>query len=221
MLLFRGLKRELGVIDFGDQITLALRVIEEHPEAAEDYRSRYLAVVLDEYQDTNVAQADMIAGLFGGGFPVTAVGDPDQSIYGWRGASLFNLLEFQAQFPRADGTPSGSSRCTRTSAPGPGSWAPRIESSASSPPSSVRTRTRRWCRGLRAARASVELARFADEWSEAQWVAERVAEVHAEGRSPRGPRSPCCAGAAGCSSRCRRRWPSARCPRSSSGWSVC
>src|SRR5919201_2259988 len=98
--------RELGVIDFGDQITLALDVVERFPAIAREYGSRYSAVVLDEYQDTNVAQAALIHGLFGDGFPVTAVGDPDQSIYGWRGASLFNLLEFQDQFRRADGSPS-------------------------------------------------------------------------------------------------------------------
>src|SRR5262249_23534262 len=91
---FREHKRELGVIDFGDQITLALEVIERHPEVVREYRAHFGAVVLDEYQDTNVAQAALIAGAFGEGFPVTAVGDPDQSIYAWRGASLFNLLEF-------------------------------------------------------------------------------------------------------------------------------
>jgi DNA helicase II / ATP-dependent DNA helicase PcrA len=103
---FRRLKRELGVIDFGDQIGLAVRIVREHPEVAEDYRSRFQAVLLDEYQDTNHAQAVLMEGIFGRGHPVTAVGDPDQNIYGWRGASLHNLLQFPTQFPNADGTPS-------------------------------------------------------------------------------------------------------------------
>src|SRR5207247_10456999 len=82
---FRRLKRELGVIDFGDQIGLAVRIVREHPEVAEDYRSRFQAVLLDEYQDTNHAQAMLMEGIFGRGHPVTAVGDQDQQVYGWRG----------------------------------------------------------------------------------------------------------------------------------------
>src|SRR5437588_1326936 len=104
--LFEELKRERGVIDFADQISLALLVVERFPEVAKDFRSRFAAVVLDEYQDTNIAQGRLIERLFGGGFPVTAVGDPDQNIYAWRGASLFNLLAFPTQFPREDGSPS-------------------------------------------------------------------------------------------------------------------
>ncbi|MFB3738057.1 MAG: ATP-dependent helicase [Candidatus Velamenicoccus archaeovorus] len=103
---FRDLKRELGVIDFGDQIAHAARIVREHPEVAGAYRERFQAVLLDEYQDTNHAQAMLMEGIFGRGHPVTAVGDPDQNIYGWRGASLHNLLRFPTQFPRADGTPS-------------------------------------------------------------------------------------------------------------------
>jgi DNA helicase-2/ATP-dependent DNA helicase PcrA len=101
---FRGLKRDLGVIDFGDQIELAMRVAVDHPEVGRDYRDRFGAVLLDEYQDTDVAQARLMEALFGGGHPVTAVGDPDQNIYAWRGASLFNLLEFPERFRREDGS---------------------------------------------------------------------------------------------------------------------
>ena len=104
--LFHALKRELGVIDFGDQIGLAARIVREHPEVGEAYRQRFGAVLLDEYQDTNVAQARLLEDVFGGGHPVTAVGDPDQNIYAWRGASLYNLLEFPRRFPKADGTPA-------------------------------------------------------------------------------------------------------------------
>jgi DNA helicase-2/ATP-dependent DNA helicase PcrA len=68
------------VIDFGDQIELALNIVEQHPEVARQYRDRFAAVLLDEYQDTNVAQARLMAGVFGDGHPVTAVGDPDQYI---------------------------------------------------------------------------------------------------------------------------------------------
>jgi DNA helicase-2/ATP-dependent DNA helicase PcrA len=103
---FRDIKASLGVIDFGDQIAHAVRIAESHPEVGEAYRSRFGAVLLDEYQDTNHAQAVLMRHVFGGGHPVTAVGDPDQNIYAWRGASLKNLLDFRTEFPKADGTPS-------------------------------------------------------------------------------------------------------------------
>jgi DNA helicase II / ATP-dependent DNA helicase PcrA len=101
---FRRIKRSLGVIDFGDQIAFAVRIATEHPDVGAEYRERFGAVLLDEFQDTNHAQATLMASLFGHGHPVTAVGDPDQNIYGWRGASLHNLLAFPEQFRRADGT---------------------------------------------------------------------------------------------------------------------
>src|SRR5712691_11698841 len=97
----------------------AVKIVEGTPEVALDYRSRYQTVLLDEYQDTNVAQADLIARTFGEGYPVTAVGDPDQNIYAWRGASLFNLLQFQDRFRRI-------SAPTRTNSSSPSSltaWA--------------------------------------------------------------------------------------------------
>ena len=100
---FRRLKRDLGVIDFGDQIELAMRIATTHPEVGQEYRDRFGAVLLDEYQDTNVAQARLMEALFGGGHPVTAVGDPDQNIYAWRGAALSNLLDFPTVFSCSDG----------------------------------------------------------------------------------------------------------------------
>ena len=104
--IFRDLKAELGVIDFGDQIAHAVRIATAHPEVCEAYRERFGAVLLDEYQDTNHAQAKLMRAVFGGGHPVTAVGDPDQNVYAWRGASLRNLLQFPDAFPTADGSES-------------------------------------------------------------------------------------------------------------------
>ena len=101
---FRRLKRDLGVIDFGDQIELAVQVASAHPEVGREYRDRFAAVLLDEYQDTNVAQAKLMRAMFAGGHPVTAVGDPDQNIYAWRGASLSNLFDFPTDFPKEDGS---------------------------------------------------------------------------------------------------------------------
>ncbi len=107
---YRGLKDHLGLMDFSDQIALAARLARECPEVGEIERSKFKIVLLDEYQDTSVAQALMLSRLFSGpdadsgrGHPVTAVGDPNQAIYGWRGASVSNILEYAADFPSADG----------------------------------------------------------------------------------------------------------------------
>ncbi|KRF14124.1 DNA helicase UvrD [Nocardioides sp. Soil797] len=100
---YRRLKAELGLMDFSDQIALAARLADEHPEVGGLERQKFKIVLLDEYQDTSVAQALMLRKLFGGGHAVTAVGDPNQAIYGWRGASVSNILGFGRDFPRADG----------------------------------------------------------------------------------------------------------------------
>ena len=103
---YRRLKGALGLMDFSDQVALAARLVEEQPVVGELQRGAYRVVLLDEYQDTSVAQAQMLNRLFGGGHPVMAVGDPNQAIYGWRGASVSNILRFAEQFLRADGSPA-------------------------------------------------------------------------------------------------------------------
>jgi DNA helicase-2/ATP-dependent DNA helicase PcrA len=87
------------VLDHGDQVALAARIAARHPEVGAAERARYQVVLLDEYQDTSHAQLVLLRSLFGGGHPVTAVGDPCQSIYGWRGASAGNLRRFTVDFP--------------------------------------------------------------------------------------------------------------------------
>lgn len=101
---YRAAKTDLDAIDFGDQVALAARLAETVPEVGQAERERSTVVLLDEYQDTSVAQRRMLVGLFGGGHPVTAVGDPCQAIYGWRGASVSNLDGFPRHFAHADGT---------------------------------------------------------------------------------------------------------------------
>ncbi len=102
----RAEKVRLGVLDFGDQLAEAVRLVRSHPAVVEAERERYRVVLLDEYQDTSVAQKVLLAALFGDGHPVTAVGDPCQAIYGWRGASVGNIDAFPVDFPRADGAPA-------------------------------------------------------------------------------------------------------------------
>ncbi|WP_019634681.1 ATP-dependent helicase [Actinomadura atramentaria] len=97
---YRRAKRGREVMDHGDQMALAARIAARHPEVGMIERSRFSVVLLDEYQDTSQAQLVLLRSLFAGGHPVTAVGDPCQSIYGWRGASAGNLLRFPHDFPR-------------------------------------------------------------------------------------------------------------------------
>ncbi|HEX4688445.1 MAG TPA: ATP-dependent DNA helicase, partial [Nocardioides sp.] len=101
---YRRLKRDLGLMDFSDQIELGARLAVEQPDVGAMERERFRVVLLDEYQDTSVAQATMLSRLFSGGHAVTAVGDPNQAIYGWRGASVSNILHFADTFP----APAGS-----------------------------------------------------------------------------------------------------------------
>lgn len=103
---YERLKRAREVIDYGDQMALAARIAANHKEVGEIERSRFSVVLLDEYQDTSHAQLVLLKSLYGGGHPVTAVGDPCQSIYGWRGASAGNLRRFPADFRTRAGDPA-------------------------------------------------------------------------------------------------------------------
>jgi DNA helicase-2/ATP-dependent DNA helicase PcrA len=104
---YRRRKRAADAIDFGDQIAFGAELARSVPAVGAAERARYRVVLLDEYQDTSYAQVELLAGLFGGGHAVTAVGDPHQSIYGWRGASASGLARFPDRFRRADGAPAG------------------------------------------------------------------------------------------------------------------
>ncbi|WP_217617153.1 ATP-dependent DNA helicase [Cellulomonas sp. GbtcB1] len=102
---YRERKRAVDALDFGDQVAIAARLARDVPEVGAGERARFRVVLLDEYQDTSYAQLVLLSELFGGGHPVTAVGDPHQSIYGWRGASAGGLERFPTDFPdvAADG----------------------------------------------------------------------------------------------------------------------
>ncbi|MFE6779520.1 UvrD-helicase domain-containing protein [Streptomyces sp. NPDC057702] len=124
---YRAEKRRLDLLDFGDQIALSATLARRHPEVGRALRAEFAVVLLDEYQDTSVAQRLLLSSLFGAGeadpddptagpsadraagggtgHAVTAVGDPCQAIYGWRGASVANLDDFPEHFPRAASHP--------------------------------------------------------------------------------------------------------------------
>ena len=96
-------KRRLGLIEFSDQVALALQLAQKVPTIVERAREQYKIVLLDEYQDTSVLQTELLSTLFAH-HSVMAVGDPHQSIYGWRGASSANLLGFSRDFAGASNT---------------------------------------------------------------------------------------------------------------------
>ncbi len=178
---FRRLKRDLGVIDFGDQIELAMRIATTHPEVGQEYRDRFGALLLDEYQDTNVAQARLMQALFGGGHPVTAVGDPDQNIYAWRGAALSNLLDFPTVFPCSDGSPAARLPLFTNFRSGA-----RILSAADTvigplPANQRPDPEKRLVPFPPNGEGEVTVSSHRDELTEAQWVADRIVALHDEG----------------------------------------
>ncbi|HSH34332.1 MAG TPA: ATP-dependent helicase, partial [Actinomycetota bacterium] len=178
---FRRLKRDLGVIDFGDQIELAMRIATTHPEVSQEYRDRFGAVLLDEYQDTNVAQARLMEALFGGGHPVTAVGDPDQNIYAWRGAALSNLLDFPTVFSCSDGSPAARLPLFTNFRSGA-----RILSAADTvigplPANQRPDPEKRLVPFPPNGEGEVTVASHRDELTEAQWVADRIVALHDDG----------------------------------------
>lgn len=98
-------KRENSLVDFGDQVALACRIVTDErvgPRVIAQYRDRFKAVLLDEFQDTSVAQTILLSSLFAG-CGVVAVGDPNQAIYGWRGASSAALGQFHRHFSNGSG----------------------------------------------------------------------------------------------------------------------
>ena len=94
-------KRRRGRLDFGDQVAKAVELVEGHPELLEELRTRFQHVLLDEYQDTNVAQRRLMQRICPPGASIMAVGDARQAIYAFRGATMYNLLSFADHFPAA------------------------------------------------------------------------------------------------------------------------
>ena len=98
---YQRLLAERGMVDFGDQVLLCLRLFREHPLILQKYRERFRYILVDEFQDTNHAQWELVRLLAGPAGNVTVVGDDDQSIYRFRGAAISNILEFTTAYPEA------------------------------------------------------------------------------------------------------------------------
>lgn len=177
---YRAEKRRLDVIDFGDQVALACEIARASPEVAAGERGRFRLVVLDEYQDTGVAQRVMLSTLFAGSHAVTAVGDPNQAIYGWRGASASNLSRFGEHYAPDEIAPVAqhltmSFRCDgRILAAANAVAGPLRASLDAKGRTSIELPPLRSVPGAETA-GEVALARLVTSTDEAEWLADRIA----------------------------------------------
>ncbi|MGB1625090.1 MAG: ATP-dependent helicase, partial [Candidatus Puniceispirillaceae bacterium] len=99
--LYQARLKTLNAVDFGDLLLHMLTIFREHDDILRDYQSRLTYIMVDEYQDTNVAQYLWLRLLAAGHQNLCCVGDDDQSIYGWRGAEVGNILRFESDYPGA------------------------------------------------------------------------------------------------------------------------
>jgi DNA helicase-2/ATP-dependent DNA helicase PcrA len=177
------------VMDFGMQMASAARLASAFPHVGEQLRSRYRVVLLDEYQDTGHAQRVALSSLFGGGvddgLALTAVGDPIQSIYGWRGASATNLPRFTTDFPCADGSPAPTLEL-RTSWRNP----PRALHLANEVSAAARRRSvavRSLLPKPDAEPGTIRCALLSDVVAERDWVADHLATLYHASRDGKSP----------------------------------
>ena len=170
-------KHRLGVVDYADLIRSAHRLVVDFPTVAHRIRERYRLVLLDEYQDTAPAQRELLRVIFGNGFPVTAVGDADQTIYEWRGASLANFEGFPGHF----GSPDGDLPATLPLTVNHRSGA-RILDLANTVRAEIHGDSRfdRLSAPQGTDEGEVEAAWFNDAATEARWLATEVRRLHDE-----------------------------------------
>jgi DNA helicase-2/ATP-dependent DNA helicase PcrA len=98
---YQQMLEKSNALDFDDLLMKTVKLFNKHPEILEKYRSRYLHIMVDEFQDTNLVQYQLVKLLAGGYRNICVVGDPDQSIYSWRSADVRNILDFEKDFPDA------------------------------------------------------------------------------------------------------------------------
>ncbi len=160
-----------AALDFDDLILYVIRLLEEVPAVRQKWQARFRHILVDEYQDTNPPQFRWLSLLAQGGAEVAVVGDPDQSIYGWRGADVRNILEFEHDFPGAKVVVMDQNyRSTKTIL----DVANQVSASSESPHRKVL-----WTEGQTG--GPIQRAVFADDRLEADAVARKVAELRAGG----------------------------------------
>ncbi|MDA8438765.1 MAG: ATP-dependent DNA helicase [Propionibacterium sp.] len=195
---YQQLKRRLGLVEFADQMAVAARLVSDVPAVPAIVRSQFPVVLLDEYQDTSSAQSQLLAGLFTGpdpahgmGHAVTAVGDPWQAIYGWRGAAASNILAFADLFREVDDGPATGYTLSvnRRSGQQVLDVANRVATSLFDDPALAAHSSHQVPTGLVAppgtAPAQVHAATFETWAGEVDWIAERIIDDHRSGRASR------------------------------------
>ncbi len=167
--------RSLNAVDFDDLLLLTVRLLENRPDIRDVYHSRFRYLLVDEYQDTNRTQYELIRLLCGPARNVHVTGDPDQSIYSWRGADYRNIMDFTTDYPDAKVVRLEQNyRSTQS-----------ILEAANTV---IRCNTRRIEKDLfteNEVGASVKVVELADERDEARLVVGRVAELRLEGEELR------------------------------------
>ena len=170
---YRGRLESARALDFDDLLLKTVALLSESDEARESYRRRFHYLLVDEYQDTNRSQYEIVRFLAGGHGNVTVVGDEDQSIYSWRGASLRNILDFEADFPGA--------RVLRLEANYRSSQ--KILDIASGLVAHNRSRKGKTLHAVRVSGEPVRLHEASDEYEEAAWVVDRIAARRGDERA--------------------------------------
>ncbi len=176
---WRSEKAARDVLDFADQIRLAGELVHRFPDVVADLRERYAVVLLDEYQDTSIAQRVLLQRIFGSGHPVMAVGDPCQAIYGWRGASVDNIEDFPRHFP-PEGHDRAAARFTLSENRRSGPSILEVANRASAHLRTVHAGVEPLSAGDNGKGAgAVSCALFETYAQEVDWVVEQVTATHA------------------------------------------
>ncbi len=171
---YQEMLKAMNALDFDDLLLLTIQLFREHPSVLLKYQERFSYIMVDEYQDTNRVQYELIKMLAGEKKNLCVVGDDDQSIYGWRGANLYNILDFEKDFP--------------------GTVVVRLEQNYRSTGNIlqaangvIKNNQKRMEKSLWSAGSKgplVNVFRAADSEKEARWVSDRIAQIKYEKNAP-------------------------------------
>jgi DNA helicase-2/ATP-dependent DNA helicase PcrA len=168
---YQDAMREAGAMDFGDLLAWTVKLLRDHEDVRGQLQDRYEHVLVDEFQDTNVAQYEIVKLLAGARRNLCVVGDDDQSIYSWRGARVENILGFRDDFPDATVVTLRSNYRSRTP----------ILAAATRVISNNRSRHPKDLRAVRGEGEPVRVHGCFDEQSEAAFVVKQVVRLRGEG----------------------------------------